>query len=142
MFSCKNCKIFMNSSFLHKTYGGCFWKTWEDSIHARFNKGLLQLLFTFFDWKTSKWAYHLKQFFISYWGKFLKLTKFIAQSYLLLLNLFLSLSTFSVFLYDYFFKWLAYKFLLSRFSVLTNYIMWSYNLFSVSDFSGSKFFRA
>ena len=83
----------------------------------------------FFDWKTSKWAYHLLQFFISYWEKFSKLTMFITQSYLLLLNLLLFLNTFSVVVNDYFFRWLAYKSLLSRFSVFINCIMWSYNLF-------------
>ena len=65
--------------------------------------------------------YHLQQIFIAYWKKFLKLIKFITQSYLSLLNLFF-------FLNDYFFRWLAYKSLHSRFSVL-NYIMWFYNLF-------------
>ena len=40
------------------------------SIHARFIQALLPLLFIFFDWKTSKWAYHLLQFFISYWKSF------------------------------------------------------------------------
>ena len=70
----------------------------------------------------------LLQFFISYWEKFLKLVKFITQSYLSLLNFFLFLCTFFVFLNDYFFRWLAYKSLLSRFPVLINY-MWSYNLF-------------
>ena len=39
-----------------------------------------------------------------------------------------------------FFRWLACKSRLSRFSMLINY-MWSYNLFSVSGFSGSRFFR-
>ena len=102
-------------------------------MHTRFTHGLLQLLFTFFNWKTSKWAYHLLQFFISYWEKFLKLIKFITQSYLLLLNLLLFLSTFSVILNDYFFRWLVYKSMISRFLVLINYIMWSYNLFSASN---------
>ena len=62
------------------------------------------------------------------------------------LNLFLSLSIFSVFLSDFFFfRWLAYKSFLSRFSVFINYIMWSDNLFSVSScfpcFSWSSLFR-
>ena len=45
---------------------------------------------------------------------------------------------------DYYFRWLAYKSLLSRFWVLINYFMWSYNLFLVSNvfydlgFSGSE----
>ena len=59
-------------------------------------------------------------------SKFLKLIKFITQSYLSLLSSFLLLilSTFSVFLKslsDYFFSWLGYKSLLNRFSVLINY---------------------
>ena len=111
---------------------------------TRFTQGLLQLLFTFFDWKTPKWAYHRLQFFISYWERFLKLTKFIKQFFLSLLNLFLLLSTFSVFLHDYFFGWFAFKSRFNRFSVLVNYIMWSYNLFSVSScfprFTWSRFF--
>ena len=114
------------------------------SIHSRFTQALLELLFTFLAWKSFKGAYHLLQFFISYWEKFLKLTKFIKQFFLSLLNLFLSLSTFSVFLNDYFFRWLALRSCLSRFSVLINYIMWSYNLFSISScfprFSWSRFF--
>ena len=74
---------------------------------------------------------NLPQFFISYWEKFLELIKFI--TIVLIYCLWIFLSTFSVFLNDYFFKWLAYKSLLSRFSVLINYIMWSYNLFSLSS---------
>ena len=45
------------------------------------------------------------------------------------LNFFLFISTFSVFLNEHFFRWLVYKSLLSTFSLLTNYIMWSYNIF-------------
>ena len=45
------------------------------------------------------------------------------------LNFFLFISTFSVFLNENFFRWLAYKSLLSTLSLLTNYIMWSYNIF-------------
>ena len=63
---------------------------------------MLQLFFTFFDWQTSKLAHHLLQFFISYWEKLLKLIKSTTQSYVLLLNLFLFLSTFSVSLNDFF----------------------------------------
>ena len=80
---------------------------------------------------------------------FLELIKFITQSYLFLLNLFLFLSTFSVFLNDYFSRWLAIfadgKSILSRFSVLINYIMCSYSFFSVSScfprFSWSRIFK-
>ena len=108
---------FYEQLFWQNNSHGCFWKIWVYSIHARLIQGLQQLLFTFFDWKTSTWAYHLLQFFISYWKKFLKLS---TQSYLSLLNLFLFLCTFSVFLDDYFFRWLAYKSLLSRSSVLIN----------------------
>ena len=42
---------------------------------------------------------------------------------------FLFLSAFSVFLNDYFFRWLACKSLLSRFSVIINQIMQSYKSF-------------
>ena len=79
---------------------------------------------------------------------FQKLIKFITQSYLSLLNSFLFLSRFSVSLKsldNYFFRWFAYKSLLSKFSVLISYNMWSYNHFSISNcfpcFSGSRFFR-
>ena len=146
MFSCEYCKIFMNS-FFYKTPPVAASEKYEYiySIHARFTQGLLQLFFTFFDWKTSKWAYHLLQFFISYRERFLKLLKFISQSYLSLLNLFLLLSTFSLFFNDLFFRWIAYKSFVSKFSVLINYILWPYNLFSVSScfphFSWSRFFR-
>ena len=68
------------------------------------------------------------------------------QSYLSLLNSFLFLSRFSVSLKsldNYFFRWFAYKSLLSRFSVLISYNMWSSNHFSISShfpcFSGSRF---
>ena len=65
-----------------------------------------------------------------------------------LLNSFLFLSRFSVSLKsldNYFFRWFAYKSLLSRFSVLMNYNMWSSNHVSTSSrfprFTGSRFFR-
>ena len=68
-------------------------------------------------------------------------------TYLSLLNSFLFLSRFSVSLKsldNYFFRWFAYKSVLSRFSVLINYNMWSSNHFSTSSrfprFSGSRFF--
>ena len=72
--------------------------------------------------------------------------KFITQSYLSLLIFFflLFLRAFSVFLNDYFLRCLACKSLLSRFSVIINYIMQSCNLFSVSscfpNVSGLRFF--
>ena len=70
--------------------------------------------------------------------------KFITQSYLSLLIFFLFLSAFSVLVNDYFLRCLACKSLLSRFSVIINYIMQSYNLFSVSscfpNASGLRFF--
>ena len=119
------------------------------SIHARFIQALLPLLFTFFDWKTSKWAYHLLQFLIYCWEKFLKLI--IPQSLLIAFEFFLFFLFFSHFLTsstnldDYFFRWLAYKSLLSRFSLLINYIMSFSNLFSDSSyfpcFSWSRVFR-
>ena len=67
-------------------------------------------------------------------------------TYLSILNSFLFLSTFSVFLKslnNHFFRWLAYKSLLSRFSVLIN-TLWSSDVFSASScprFSCSRFFR-
>ena len=74
-------------------------------------------------------------------------------TYLSLLNSFLFLSRFSVSLKslnNYFFRWFVYKSLLSRFSVLISYNMWSSNHFSISNrfpcfqgpgFSESTFFR-
>ena len=74
---------------------------------------------------------------------------FISQSYLFIaFEFILLLSTFSGFLKilnNYFFRWLAYKSLLSRFSVLISYTMWYFNLFSAFNcfqrFSWSRFFR-
>ena len=69
-----NITKFLWTAFFTEHSGGCFWIIWVYNIHARFTHLLmLELLFTFFDWKTSKWAYHLLQFFISYQEKFLKL---------------------------------------------------------------------
>ena len=69
-------------------------------------------------------------------------------TYLSLLNSFLFLSRFSASLKsldNYFFRWFAYRSLLSRLSVLISYNMWSYNHFSISScfpcFAGSRFFR-
>ena len=42
----------------------------ENTVNPRFTQGLLQLLFSFFDQKASKWAYNVLEFFISYWKKF------------------------------------------------------------------------
>ena len=79
---------------------------------------------------------------------FQKLIKFITQSYLSLLNSFLFSSRFSVSLKsldNYFFRWFAYKSLLSRFSMLMSSNMCSSNHFSISSrfpcFSRSRFFR-
>ena len=135
----------MDNFFYRATLGAASEKyEWVYNTHARFTPGLLQLLFTFFDWKTSKWACHLLQFSFLMEKSFQNLSSLL--HYLTnVLNLFLFISTFSVFLNDYFFKWLDYKSLLSRFSLLINYIMWSYNIFSVSNcfphFSWSWFFR-
>ena len=78
---------------------------------------------------------------------FKKPIKFITQS-LSLLNSFLFLNRFSVSLKsldNYFFRWFAYKSLLSRLSVFISYNMWSSNHFSISScfpcFSRSRFFR-
>ena len=81
--------------------------------------------------------------------------KFIIQSsllynliYLSLLDSFLFLRRFSAFLKsldNYFLRWFAYKSLLSRFSVLISYNMWSSNHFSIPSrfpcFSRLRFFR-
>ena len=80
---------------------------------------------------------------------FQKLIKFITQSYLSLLNSFLLLSRFSVALKSLdnnFFRWCAYKSLLSRFSVLICglLIIFPYpavsHVFQGRGFSGSRFF--
>ena len=103
---------------------------------------------------------------ISYWKNFRSLWSLLRNlTYVSLLNSFLFLSRFSVSLKsldNYFFRWFAYKSLLSRFSVLINYNMCSSNHFSISirfpcfsrsrlfqrvevfqgpGFSGSRFFR-
>ena len=71
---------------------------------------------------------------------FSKLIKLLQNlTYLLLLNLFLLLSTFSIFLKsfsNYYFRWLAYKSLLSRFSVLINVF---FQVFQSPGFAGSRF---
>ena len=85
---------------------------------------------------------------ISYWKIFGNLSTLLRNlTYLSLLNSFLFLSRFSVSLKslnNYFFRWFAYKSLLSRFSVLISY-MCSSNHFSISSrfpcFSRSRFFR-
>ena len=81
-------------------------------------------------------------------NNFQKHIKFITQSYLSLLNLFLFSSRFFVSLKSLdksFFRWFAYKYLLTRFSVLISYNMRSSNHFSISScfpcFSRSRFFR-
>ena len=82
---------------------------------------------------------------ISYWKTFRNLSSLLRSlTYLSLLNSFLFLGRYSVCLKsldNYFFRWCAYKSLLSRFSVLISYNMWSSNHFSISScfpcFSGS-----
>ena len=127
------------SFFSQNTSGGCFWKIWVYSIHARFTQELLKFPFAFFDWKTFKSA--------SNWKSATTILHFflrVFETYYLFLNLFLFLSTFSVFHNDYFFRCLAYKSLPNKFSDLINYILWPYNFFSVSScfpcFSWSRFF--
>ena len=89
---------------------------------------------------------------ISYWNIFRNLSSLLCNlTYLSLLNSFLFLSRFSVSLKsldNYFFRWFAYKSLLSRFSVLISCgvnNVWSSNHFSISSrfpcFSRSRFFR-
>ena len=74
---------------------------------------------------------------------FQKLTKFITQSYLFIISEFIFIL--KCLPNNYFFRWFAYKSLLSRFSVLISYNMWSSNHFSISSrfpcFSESRFFR-
>ena len=85
---------------------------------------------------------------ISYWKIFRNSSSLLRNlTYLALLNSFLFLSRFSVSLKSLdncFFRWFAYKPLLSRFSGLISY-MWSSNHFSISScfpcFAGSRFFR-
>ena len=87
--------------------------------------------------------------FISYWKMFGNLSSLLRNlTYLSLLNSFLFLSRFSVSLKsldNYFFRWFAYKSLLSRFSVLISYNMCSSNHFPISSrfpcFSRSRFLR-
>ena len=81
--------------------------------------------------------------------KFSKLIKFITQSYLSHLNSFLLSSRFSVSqksLDNYFFKWFAYKSLLSRFSVIICVLLIIFpqpavsHVFQGPGFSVSRFF--
>ena len=109
---------------------------------------MLDLLKNYCNWflKSSKWTKNLLQFFICYWKNFRNLSSLLRSlTYLSLLNSFLFLSRFSVSLKsldNYFFGWFAYKSLLSRFSVLISYSIWSSNHFSISSrfpcFSGSR----
>ena len=46
-----NIAKFLWTAFLQKASGGCLWKIWAYSRDAKFAWGLLQLLFTSFDWK-------------------------------------------------------------------------------------------
>ena len=80
------------------------------------------------------------------WKNLQKLIKFITKSYLSPLNSFLFSSRFSVSLKSLANnRWFPYKSLLSRFSVLISYNMWTSNHFSISSrfqcFSRSRFFR-
>ena len=72
--------------------------------------------------------------------KFQKLIKFITQSYLFIISEFIFIL--KCLPNNYFFRWFAYKSLLSRFSVLISYNMWSSNHFSISScfprFLGSR----
>ena len=132
MLSCRYCEIFMNSFFdrtpLAAASEKCEYTVYMlDLLKDCYNCFLLSLIEKHLNKPN---IYYNFQFLIE--KSFLEFVKFITQSYLSLLNFLLFLSTFSVVLNDYFFIWLAYKSLLRRFSVLINYIMWSYNLFSVS----------
>ena len=86
---------------------------------------------------------------IFYWKLLRNLSSLLRNlTYLALLNSFLFVSRFSVCLKsldNYLSRWFAYKSLLSRFSVLISYNLWSSNHFSISSrfpcFSRSRFFR-
>ena len=123
MFSCKYCEIFMNS-FFYRTPLVAASEKYEYTVYMLdllsdcYNSFLLSLIKKHLN---EPIIYHNFLFLIE--KKLLKLVRFITQSYLPLLNLFLFLSLFSVFLNNCFFRWLAYKSLLSRFLVLINYIM-------------------
>ena len=75
------------------------------------------------------WAYNILQFLICYWEKFINLSSLHNLLYLSLLN------SFSFFLKSpsSYFQMVCYKSLLSRFSVLINYTMWSFDLFTASS---------
>ena len=141
MFSCEYCEILMNS-FFYRTPLVAASEKYEyteymlDLLKHCHNSFLLSLI-----------EKHLNEPIIYY--KFSSLIEkcfwnlaSLLHNLTYLLNLFLFRSTSSVFLNDYFLRWLADKSLLSRFSVLINYIMWSYNIFSVSScFPGVSRFR-
>ena len=86
---------------------------------------------------------------ISYWKMFRNLSSLLLSlTYLSILNSFLFLSRFFVSLKspdNYFCRWFAYKSLLSKFSVVISYNMWSSNYFSTPRrfprFSRSRFFK-
>ena len=143
VFSCEFCKILINTFFTEHLWWLLLKNTSIQYTCWIYSK-TATIAFTFFDWKRSKWAYHLLQFFISYWEKFLKLIKFITQSHSSFEFFFIHKHVFCLPQW-LFFRWLADESLLSRFSALINYIMWSYNLFPVSSsfprFSWSWLFR-
>ena len=111
---------------------------YEYTVNTRFTQGVLQLLFTFFGWKTSKWAYNF-QFFISCWKKSLKLHVY----YTILLTYCFALSTISVFLKSLNNHFL-YGLFASPFSVNKLYYVAFKSFFSASScfprFSWSRFF--
>ena len=127
--------------------GSFILKKIENAVYARVTLELLQL-------KSSKWTWYLLQFLIPYWKTFRNLSSLSRNlTYLSLLNSVLLLSRFSVSLKshgNYFFRWVAYESLFSRFSVLISYNMWSSNhfpypavshVFQGPGFPGSRFFR-
>ena len=88
--------------------------------------------------------------FISFRERFLKLIKFITQSYVFIAFefIFILKQTFCLPKIPqklFFFSWLAYMSLHKKFSVLVNYTMWSSNHFSASScfqrFSWFRIFR-
>ena len=127
-------------------------KNFENTANARFTQGLLQLLLLslFKKHLNEHLIYCIYNLIISYWKKFQKLIRFLTQSYLSLLNLFLFLSRFSVSrksLNNYFFRRFAYKsqqifsvdklFYMVFYSFL--YILLLFTFFSIQAFQGPSF---
>ena len=124
---------FYEQLFKQNTSSGSFWKLWVFSIHAKFTHVLLNcFLLSLIEKHLNGPIYYNFSFLIE---------KNYYTIVLIAFDFVLFLSTFSVILNDYFFWWLVYKSLVSRFLVLISCTMWSYNLFSVSNiFQGPGFY--